>query len=111
MPCCGQKRTELRTNNPSNPNQPAKSRATSVPSVEPPRKAALIARPAPAEPPLPRAPSSGEVGLRYLASTPIVAVGIVSRRQYRFSGTAPLQRVLRADVDGLLSSGYFRRES
>jgi hypothetical protein len=57
------------------------------------------------------APSFGEVTLRYLAGASIVAVGSVSRRQYRFSGAEPLQRVAHADVESLLASGYFRREN
>jgi hypothetical protein len=51
------------------------------------------------------------VALRYLAGASILVVGPASRKQYRFSGAAPLQRVARADVESLLASGYFRRES
>ena len=81
---------------------------------------------APARPPEPRvetrpsarsepSPSKsapfGAVAIRYLAGAPILVIGSATRAEYRFSRAAPLQQVARADVETLLASGYFRRES
>jgi len=56
-------------------------------------------------------PLAGAVTMRYVAGAPIVVRGPVTRREYRFSRVEPLQQVARTDVEPLLATGYFMRET
>jgi hypothetical protein len=56
-------------------------------------------------------PPLGAVALCYLARSPIVVRGSVSGREYRFSAAAPVQLVARADVEPLLSTAHFARQT
>ncbi len=50
------------------------------------------------------------VNLRYLARSPIVVRGSATATEYHFSAAQPVQRVARADREGLLRTGHFRQE-
>lgn len=111
MSCCGGKRMELRGNTQLSPRLNVRMPASFGPSADSARSpSAATPRPAPARPSPPPV-QFGAVVMRYLARAPIVVRGPVTRTEYRFSGAEPLQRVARADVEPLLASGYFRRES
>ena len=113
MPCCGDKRAKMlqQRSGPQNlgPTTPRPGRfgsfadSTRVASV--PRMRREPIQPAPPLAPL------GAVAMRYVAGAPIIVRGPVTRREYRFSRAEPLQQVARADVEPLLASGYFTRES
>lgn len=62
----------------------------------------------PRDGPLPRA-RSAVVWLRYLATSPVRAVGAATGRHYAFSGGAAVQGVDARDADGMLASGHFAR--
>jgi hypothetical protein len=110
MPCCGGKRMELRSNTQLGPRLNARTPESFGSSADSPRSPSVARpRPAPARPSPPV--QFGAAVIRYLAGAPIVVRGPVTRTEYRFSGSEPLQRVARADVEPLLASGYFRRES
>ena len=111
MSCCGGKRSELRGNTRLSTQLNARMPSSFGSSANSPRPPSIATpRAAPARPSPPPA-QFGAVVMRYLAGAPILVRGPVTRAEYRFSGTEPLQRVARADVEPLLASGYFRRES
>ena len=49
------------------------------------------------------------VWLRYLASSPVLAVGTITGRSYAFSGDAAVQSVDARDADSMLASRHFER--
>jgi hypothetical protein len=97
MGCCGDKRTLLR-----NPqiHAPAQAANPPTPALVPPaaQSGPAVSRPVP-----------NAVALRYLESSPILVRGMATGRQYRFSGTEPLQAVDARDAEVLLRSRFFRR--
>jgi len=111
MPCCGGKRMDLRRNAQLSQRLNARTPESFGSSADSPRSLS-VATPHPASArPSPPPVQFGAAVMRYLAGAPIVVRGPVTRTEYRFSGAEPLQRVARADVEPLLASGYFRRES
>src|SRR5262245_4024025 len=103
MPCCGDKRTAfvLQTNGPTRPSTVAvePQRSPAAPSH---REQTYATR---------QRPPFGSVAIRYLANPSILVRGPSTRIEYRFSAAHPVQQVARADVEALLASGYFTRDS
>jgi hypothetical protein len=104
MGCCGGKRSELRKQMAvaAAPVQPVRRlRAPVVPA-----RRAMAVKPVTTAPQ--RIPENGPVTLHYLGAASMLIVGPVTGRQYRFSAAEASQRVARADVRRLLSTGLFR---
>src|SRR5262245_7120764 len=99
MPCCGQKRTALKTRRTPAPGPTA--------AQPPPRKLAQSApvRSAPA-------PSvSGDVEIEYLERSRIHVRGSETGRVYEFSSALRVQRVDPRDAGNLLGTRFFRRRA
>lgn len=93
MSCCGQKRERLR------------HLSQAAPSFNKSLAARLQPAPARAE------PIEAAVRMRYLAHAPVIVHGAITGKQYRFSGSEPVQEVDLRDVQALLPDRFFRRES
>jgi hypothetical protein len=123
--CCGQKRTELRSN--SSPltartasatsshqqTRPVPAQATVRTLTRPTGKAAQ-SRPIYTQAQTMRSPTQFTspffpVSVQYLEHSPIRVRGAVSGRHYDFSSSRPAQSVDRRDVPGLLRTGFFRQ--
>lgn len=106
MPCCGQKRTALKTS--ASPSASAHvgsqrgSTPNSLPSYTPVRTAPVNAAPV-------MIPGSYAVALQYTENSAIVVEGPVSRRRYEFSAQQPLQMVDARDAATLLQTRFFVR--
>jgi hypothetical protein len=107
MPCCGQKRTALKTS--TSPSASAhvgsyhRPAPNSAPSYTPVRTAPISAAPAMS------LPGSYTVALQYTENSAIVVEGAVSHRRYEFSAQQPLQMVDARDAGTLLQTRFFVR--
>ena|SRR6516225_7145055 len=104
MGCCGQKRAAL-TSVPAsavtrpNPNLPT------VTSEMPIARQQGAVHMQPASP----LPTYSSVVLHYTETSPILVRGPVSGRQYKFSGSKPVQAVDARDAQALLRTRFFAR--
>lgn len=107
MPCCGQKRTALKTSAlPSAGAQVGSQRGSatnSLPSYTPVRTAPVATVPAMI------LPGSYTIALQYTENSAIVVEGSVSHRRYEFSAQQPLQMVDARDAATLLQTRFFVR--
>jgi hypothetical protein len=108
MPCCGQKRTALKTSTSPNASAYAGSQRGSGPNPVPsyaPVRTAPVAAAAPAM----NLPGSYTIALQYTENSAIVVEGAVSHRRYEFSAQQPLQMVDARDAATLLQTRFFVR--
>lgn len=112
MPCCGDKRTAFLPQSSEPPTRPAAPAGRhSGWFADRPGAPATSAAPAGQSHAVPTPPAFGSVTIRYIANPAIIVRGPATRQEYRFSGAQPRQQVARADVEALLASGYFTRDS
>jgi hypothetical protein len=103
MPCCGQKRNNLR----SNPSPAGSAKAAPVIWRQPQRQ--------PQSGPTSAAPvnvyghSPHNVSVRYTETSRIVVEGSATRRRYEFLGADPVKMVDSGDAAALLATRFFVR--
>lgn len=100
MGCCGQKRANLKS---------LSLQATAAVANAPVTNRPVAARPTVARPAASYALSYSAINLHYLESSPILAIGMITGRQYEFSGAHPDQSVDARDAEALLRTRFFRR--
>lgn len=98
--CCGQKRTALKST-PMTVASPATSSATQ--HAHKPFQSPGVVRPALAS------SLHSTVRLRYVAKSPILVRGLVTGREYSFSGAQPVLPVDARDAEALLRTQFFSR--
>ena len=105
MGCCGQKRAALSSAPPA-----AVTRPPSPNLSKPPSQPAMVGRQVTAHTRSAQPfPTHSSVALRYTETSPILVRGPASGRQYRFSGSEPVQAVDARDVVALLRTRFFAR--
>jgi hypothetical protein len=106
MPCCGQKRTALKTStSPSASSYVGSQRGpapNSIPSYNPVRAASGTATQA-------IQPGIYTVALQYTENSAIVVEGAVTHRRYEFSAQQPVQIIDARDAATLLQTRFFVR--
>jgi hypothetical protein len=106
MPCCGQKRTALKTSTSPSVNAHVGSQRgpapNSVPSYTPVRAASVTSRPG-------IEPGIYTVALQYTENSAIVVEGASTHRRYEFSAAQPIQIVDVHDANALLQTRFFVR--
>lgn len=106
MPCCGQKRTALKTGTSPSASAHVASQRGSTPNSLPPytpvRTAPVVAAPV-------MIPGSYTVALQYTENSAIVVEGAATHRRYEFSSAQPIQMVDSGDAEALLRTRFFVR--
>lgn len=83
--------------------------ATKATTASPVTNRPAAARPTVARSAVSYSQSGSAINLHYLESSPIVAIGAITGRQYEFSGAHPDQSVDARDAQALLRTRFFRR--
>ena len=107
MQCCTQGRAKLKNSPTQSPTQVSPGTGHAAFPANPGRPANPAINPGAAH--RPNSGSGGTTTLSYNQSAPILVHGPITGRQYLFSSSRPEQTVDRRDVEGLLSTGLFRR--